>query len=62
MINRHAKMQIEYKGDYLGIREMRKHASWYTQGYKNSSKLRARLSEIDSLESLNKILNEWKNS
>ena len=37
---RHAKLQIEFKGDYLGIREMRKHAAWYTAGYKGASKLR----------------------
>ena len=32
MILRHAKMQIEFKGEYTGIREMRKHAAWYTAG------------------------------
>ena len=40
MLLRHAKMQIDCKGDYTGIREIRKHAAWYTAGYRNSSKLR----------------------
>lgn len=39
MLLRHAKMQIDCKGDYTGIREIRKHAAWYTAGYRNSSKL-----------------------
>ena len=42
MLLRHAKMQIDCKGDYTGIHEIRKHAAWYTAGYRNSSKLRGR--------------------
>ena len=49
---RHARLQIEYKGEYSGVREMRKHAAWYTAGYKNSSKLRGRINEVDSYEKL----------
>ena len=29
MILRHARMQIEMSGEYLGIRQMRKHVAWY---------------------------------
>ena len=29
---RHAKLQMEFKGDFIGIREMRKHVAWYTKG------------------------------
>src|SRR5699024_8841428 len=36
MILRHIEMLIEYKGERVGIREMRKHISWYTKGLKNS--------------------------
>lgn len=52
MILKHAKMNIEYKGEYTGIREMRKHAAWYTQGLKNSAKFRDRLSHIESYDDL----------
>lgn len=52
MILKHAKMNIEYKGEYTGIREMRKHAAWYTQGLKNSAKFRDRLSHIESYDEL----------
>ena len=37
---RHARLQIEFKGDFIGIREMRKHVAWYTKGMKGSAKLR----------------------
>lgn len=53
---RHAKMQMEWKGDeYSGIREFRKHAAWYTAGYKNSAKLRGMINEITTYEELEKL-------
>ena len=57
-ILRHAKMQIEFKGEYTGIREMRKHASWYMSGYKNSSKLRGRINEIESIRQMEELFKE----
>ena len=56
MILRHARMLVEYKGVYTGIREMRKHVAWYTAGYPNSAKLRARVNEIESLEALEHLI------
>ena len=56
MIMRHAKMLIDYKGEYIGIREMRKHAAWYTAGFKGASKLRGSLNEASSIESLEEII------
>lgn len=56
MIMRHARMLIDYKGEYIGIREMRKHAAWYTAGFKGASKLRGRLNETSSIESLEEII------
>lgn len=58
MILRHARMQIDFKGEYTAIREMRKHAAWYTAGYKNSSKLRARVCEVETYEELETLFNE----
>ena len=58
MILRHARMQIEFKGEYTAIREMRKHAAWYTAGYKNSSRLRARVCEVETYEELAALFDE----
>ena len=58
MMLRHAKMLIDYKGDYTGVREMRKHATWYTGGYRNSAKLRAKINEIESYEELKALFDE----
>ncbi|MCC8168503.1 MAG: tRNA dihydrouridine synthase DusB [Clostridiales bacterium] len=56
MILRHAGMMVEYKGEYTGIREIRKHAAWYTAGYPNSSKLRGQLSEAETYGQLEEML------
>ena len=56
MILRHTKLQIEYKGEYLGIREMRKHVGWYTAGYKNSSSIRRKVNEVESYEQLEQLI------
>lgn len=56
MILRHAQLQVEYKGEYLGIREMRKHVSWYTTGLPNSARLRAKINAVESLVELEELL------
>ena len=56
MILRHAKMMLEWKGDYIGIREIRKHAAWYTAGYPDSAKLRVAINAVESYEELETLL------
>lgn len=58
MVLRHAHMQVDFKGEYTGIREMRKHAAWYMSGYKNSARLRGRIHEVESIEELEKLFEE----
>ncbi|MBQ6887010.1 MAG: tRNA dihydrouridine synthase DusB [Lachnospiraceae bacterium] len=52
VILRHAALQLQVKGEYIGIREMRKHLSWYTAGYPNSARLRAKINEMETMEEL----------
>lgn len=56
MILRHAKMMQEYKGEYIGMREIRKHAAWYTAGYPNSAKLRVLINEVETYDELKACL------
>lgn len=58
MILRHAKMLIDYKGEYIGSREMRKHAAWYTAGFKGASKIRGKLNEVENYEQLEQLFFE----
>jgi len=61
MILRHAKLSIEYKGEYTGIREMRKHVAWYTTGYQGSAKLRSSINEIEDIKGMEKLLEKYLN-
>lgn len=51
-ILRHAKMELELKGEYTAVREMRKHIAWYTAGYPRSAALRRQVNEIEDFETL----------
>ena len=57
MILRHAKLLIAYKGEFTGIREMRKHFGWYTAGYPHSAALRKEANLIESYLELEEIVN-----
>ncbi len=52
VILRHAKMQLECKGEYTGIREMRKHISWYTKGMPHSAQFRNEINSIETFPQL----------
>ncbi len=52
MMLRQADMMVQKKGEYTGIREMRKHVAWYTQGIRSSSKLREKINAVESYEEL----------
>jgi len=56
MIMRHAKMLVEYKGEYTGIREMRKHVAWYTGGLPHSAELRRLVNQMENLGELENLI------
>ena len=56
MILRHAKMQTELKGEYTGIREMRKHVAWYTAGMPHSARLRRDVNQVETYGELEQLL------
>ena len=52
---RHIEKICEYKGEYAGIREARKHAAWYTKGIFGAANYRARIGLINSIDELRQI-------
>ncbi len=60
-ILKHINLEIEEKGEYVGLREMRKHISWYTKGMQNSSVIRNYINTIENKEELIKALTEYFN-
>ena len=57
VILRHADMQLANKGEYIGIREMRKHVAWYTSGLPHSAKLRHKINAMETMEELKENIN-----
>ncbi|MGN0151758.1 MAG: tRNA dihydrouridine synthase DusB [Wujia sp.] len=56
MILRHAMMMVQYKGEFTGIHEMRKHVAWYTQGLPDSAKLRADINQVETFDEIKQLL------
>lgn len=56
---RHAKMLIDYKGEYIGVREMRKHMAWYTKGLPGASELRGRLNTTENMADMEQLIREY---
>ena len=59
MILRHARMQTEWKGELLGMKEMRKHIAWYTAGLPHSAAVRRMCNTIESLADLEELLAQF---
>ncbi|NLK94592.1 MAG: tRNA dihydrouridine synthase DusB [Clostridiales bacterium] len=62
MCIKHYRLAIKYSGEYKGVREMRKHASWYLKGLPRSTDIRDSINRMENSEDVIKILEEYKNS
>lgn len=52
MILRHAELQLQFKGEYTAVREMRKHLAWYTVGMPHSAHFRGVINTMETMEQL----------
>ena len=52
MIVRHAQLSCTYKGEYITVREMRKHLAWYTTGLPHAAALRRQINSMETMEEL----------
>ena len=56
MVLRHARMQVEQKGELLGMKEMRKHIAWYTAGLPHSASVRRECNYVETIAGLEALL------
>lgn len=49
---RHIQRLCEYKGEYIGMREARKHAAWYVKGMRGAAALRQEIGSLESIDDL----------
>lgn len=59
MIERHAQLMVGHKGEFIALREMRKHVAWYTAGYPHSAKVRGKCNEIETMKDLQALMDEY---
>ncbi len=52
VILKHAALQLQYKGEYTGVREMRKHLAWYTVGMPHSARFRQMINSMETMAEL----------
>lgn len=50
ILRRHLDMAVAFSGEYIGIREMRRHAAWYTKGLRHAAELRLRFNTAETKE------------
>lgn len=58
----HINLELEEKGSYIGIREMRKHLCWYLKNLKNSSAVRQEINQIENVDKLVQVLKAYFSS
>nr|MCR4990828.1 tRNA-dihydrouridine synthase [Lachnospiraceae bacterium] len=56
VIKEHAGMLVKVKGEYIAVREMRRHVGYYTAGLQNSAAMRRDVNLIETYEELLKFL------
>ncbi|MEE1229440.1 MAG: tRNA dihydrouridine synthase DusB [Lachnospiraceae bacterium] len=59
MLLHHARLSIQYKGEKMGILEMRKHAAWYTVGARGASHLRDAVNHVDTYDQMKELLQRY---
>lgn len=52
---RHIKRLVEYKDEYIGMREARKHAAWYMKGIRGAAKYRQEIGKLNTIEQLEEL-------
>ncbi len=58
IINKQCEYVLEEKGEYVGVREMRKHIAWYLKGIKGSAHLRAEVNQKKSFQEIRELLKQ----
>ena len=62
IIKEHLNLAIKEKGEYIAVREMRKHICWYIKNLRESSKVRDRINKIENTKELIVCLEEYFNT
>ncbi|MDO4836792.1 MAG: tRNA dihydrouridine synthase DusB [Clostridia bacterium] len=59
MILRHYHMLLEWKEEYVAVREMRKHIAWYLHGLRGAAQMRTKINTLTKPEEVFEALNDF---
>lgn len=59
VLKQHIELAVAEKGEYIAVREMRKHICWYIKNLKESSKIREKINRIEDVNELEACLEEY---
>lgn len=58
-IRLHYRMMLEWKPEYIAVREMRKHIAWYLHGIRGASKMRVQINHIESADKALEVVRQF---
>ena len=58
VLKKHVRLLCEYKGEYVGMREARKHSSWYSKGMRGAAEFRRECGELTTPEDLERLIDK----
>lgn len=58
LAKRHLNMLVDFKGEYIGVREMRKHLGWYIKGMPYSAEMRVKINATTGKDNMENVINE----
>ena len=58
VLKKHISKLVEYKGEYIAMREARKHAAWYVKGIRGAAKYRAEIGKINTFSDLEELIDK----
>lgn len=58
LARRHLDMLVDFKGEYIGVREMRKHLGWYIKGMPHSAEMRVKINGAKDKENMRNVIND----
>ena len=62
MALRHLEMVVSFKGEHVGVREMRKHLAWYIKGMRGAARMREQIFTAETVSQVKQIIEQWQNS
>ncbi|MFQ6094405.1 MAG: tRNA dihydrouridine synthase DusB [bacterium] len=59
IVFRHTRSAVKEKGEFIGVKTMRKHLVWYTRGLPGGAQLRARILRVETVQEIEDLFQDY---